>query len=227
MKKILCFDFDSTVVTKESLDEVLTLALETHPDKDNLVKSVEGITNQGMNGAIDFCESLKLRLETCPVYKHHFEQVGANLCEEVTTGFETLFSWLRSEDWEIFVVSGGFRLSILPVAAKLGVPATHVFAQEAFFDDSGLCIGIDEENILFTDEGKGPVVEYIRSTTSGADACEIVLVGDGSNDLKAYELGKVDHFIGFGGNVVREKVRQESPNFALSAIELKDFITQI
>ncbi len=44
------FDFDSTLVSKESLDEVIALALADSPDRIEQTEAVAAITDKGIGG---------------------------------------------------------------------------------------------------------------------------------------------------------------------------------
>ena len=48
----------------------------------------------------------------------------------------------------------------------------------------------------------------------------LVMIGDGATDMET--CPPADGFIGFGGNVIREKVRDHSPWFVTSFQELLD-----
>ena len=61
MPYIFIFDFDSTIITKESLDEVLLFSVED-AQKDSTRNALEKITSQGMNGEIDLKESIEKRI---------------------------------------------------------------------------------------------------------------------------------------------------------------------
>ena len=47
----LVFDFDSTVVAVEGLDELARIALADDPDRERTVEAIEAITRDGMSGA--------------------------------------------------------------------------------------------------------------------------------------------------------------------------------
>lgn len=214
---IVFFDFDSTVVTKESLDEVIALALSEHPDRDKLVAEIEAITNLGMAGELAFTESVRRRIAVAPLTLEHFEAVGQMLLEHVTPGMKEVFAYLHEEGIPVCIISGGFFESILPVATELAVSPADVFTNQALFDEMGNLHGVDESSLLWTDAGK---TQAIQAVTSGRNMSSAVLVGDGANDLAAYKTGAVDTFIGFGGNVTREPVKAAAPHWAASANEL-------
>lgn len=219
------FDFDSTVCTKESLDEVISLALEGHQYQALLVSQVEDITNRGMSGELDFIESVKARFEVCPLDLSHFEIVGKNLTQSLTLGMDHLFSWLKNEGWTVYIISGGFRPSILPSAQVLGLTEDQVFTNDVVCDDQGMIKEIDESSWLWTNEGKARVVNFLRTQKNSEGP--FVLIGDGANDLAAFSAGAVDHFVGFGANVAREKIKVKAPNFVYSTDELKILLQKI
>ncbi len=219
------FDFDSTVVTKESLDEVIASALADHPNKAAMTAQVEDITNQGMNGELDFKASVEARLAVCPLNRGHFEAVGEALKNHLTPGMAELFSWLSDRDWDIYIVRGGMWPSVWPVAEGLGLDQAHVFANGLRWDEEGNAEGPDPSNLLHTNYGKTPVIEWLADTRDLP--LPLVLVGDGSNDLAAFKAGAIDHFIGFGGNVVRAKVQAEASAFVHSVSELQAKLEKI
>jgi D-3-phosphoglycerate dehydrogenase len=212
------FDFDSTVCTRESLDEVIALALKEYPDQEGLVGQVEAITNQGMNGEIDFKESVRARFKICPLNKAHFLLTGQHLKHCLTPGFKDLFEWLKQNQWNIYIVSGGFMPSIAPAIEHLGLRIDRLFTNGLRFDEGGNVTGPDESSLLWTNHGKTQVINYLKDAQKLTGP--LVLVGDGSNDLAAFKAGVVDHFIGFGGNVVRPKVKSAAPNFVTKAEDL-------
>ena len=219
------FDFDSTVCTKESLDEVITLALKEYPEQKGLVEKVEKITNQGMNGELDFMESVQARLAVCPLNSAHFSLTGEHLKHCLTPGFADVFEYLIRQNWDIYIVSGGFLTSILPSVKWLGLDPNRVFANGLRLTGNGDVLGVDESSLLWTNQGKTKVINHLK------DAQKIkgltVLVGDGSNDLAAFASGAVDHFVGFGGNVERAKVKAEAPHYAHTTEDIISFLKKL
>ncbi len=211
------FDFDSTVVTKETLDEVVALALGERKDKKALVKEIEAITRLGMEGKLPFTQSLTRRIHVAPLSREHFTEVGEMMLEHITEGMPEIFAWLREQKVPTYIVSGGVRECIAPVAEHLGVPAAHTMTNEALFSKKGQLIGMNTKSLLWSDEGKGGAIRHVKKT-AGLGTC--VLVGDGSNDLAAYTNGAVELFCGFGANVVRKAVRAKAPQWAASSEEL-------
>lgn len=222
MQLHLFFDFDSTIVSKESLDEVIGYALGAHPEKESLQKSVEEITNLGMEGKIDFKESLARRMSVVPLIRSHFEYVGSMLLEHITDGMMPLFQKLTDSKVDVYIISGGFRDSILPVAEKLGVSENHIFTNDVHYDKEGNVTSINTSSICYTNEGKAPVIAHIKETRGLTG--KTIMIGDGANDLKAYELGIADNFIGFTANVSRDIMRERAPQTASTTEKLSSLI---
>ncbi len=123
---------------------------------------------------------------------------------------------------EVYIISGGFKTSILPVAKLLGVHADNVWANTYTTDQSGVLTGVDTDNPCFTDFGKSPVIEAI--VRKNAPPRPYVMVGDGANDLAAFESDAVDHFCGFAGNKARTVILERAPRVAYTTSELRDFL---
>ncbi len=224
MRPVAFFDFDSTLVSKESLDTVIAYALEDTPDKDHIVATIESITNRGMNGEIPFTESARLRLATLPLHRSHFEHVGTLLTEHITPGMPELFLWLTTRGVDTYIISGGFYESVSPTATLLRVPAERVYTNRCTYDNTGMVQGPDKTSLLWTDKGKDPV---IRNILSRYEHSVSALVGDGANDLAAYAQGAVDHFCGFGAHVVRPKVQNEAPHFARTTDAVHTWLAKV
>ena len=64
MKKAdyIIIDFDSTFISKESLDMLAEACLKKHKNRHKIIKQVQTITDQGMSGKIDFRDSLDKRI---------------------------------------------------------------------------------------------------------------------------------------------------------------------
>lgn len=224
MSRVVFFDFDSTVVTKESLDEVLAYALSDNPNKEQLVRDIEAITNRGMNGEIGLNESVQLRLAVVPLFKTQVQQVGAMLAQHVTQGMPELFAWLQTHDVSTYIVSGGFSDAIVPTATLLNVPEAQVITNRFTYDTTGKVTGADPSTIIWKNEGKAAVVRHVLSQFESPVSA---LIGDGSNDLAAYTQGAVQYFCGFGAHAVRPKVQAAAPAFVYTAADAQTWLAKV
>lgn len=212
---VIFFDFDSTVVTKETLDEAISLALAQHPERERLVREVEAITRLGMEGKLDFTESVRQRVAVVTLSKRLLEDTGRAMTEHLTPGMKDLFAWLEDRA-HTYIVSGGFKECVAPTARVLGVPEERTLTNRFLFEDDRV-VGVDETSHLWTAEGKGPALHAMRALHPDET---FIMIGDGMNDYRAYEGGAADVFVGFGGNVVREAVRENAPHFTHSSQDL-------
>lgn len=218
------FDFDSTVVSKETLDDAIARALHAHPERKRIVREIEDVTRLGMEGKLDFTESVRRRLEVVPLTRAHLEETGTAMKDALTPGIEDVFDWLREQNHPTYIVSGGFEECIAPVAEQLEIPKDRRLSNRFVFSPDGLVTGVDEASLLWTSEGKTPALRTMRANHSEEP---LIMIGDGMNDYRAYESGAADHFIGFGGHVVRQPVKDKAPHFAHSTAELWDLLKKL
>lgn len=218
------FDFDSTVVSKESLDEVIALALAHAPEdeRQELRQQVEEVTTAGMEGTLPFTDSVLKRLAVTPLRNEHFTQIGDALMADITPDLPELVAELQAKQYQIYIISGGFRPCLLPTAVKLGIAPERVFANTYQTNQQGIVLSPDTDNPCFTDQGKVHVIQHIATTEQPPRP--YMMVGDGSNDLRAYTEGVVDYFCGFTTHVERAIIKAQAPQQAASVAELRNFI---
>lgn len=105
---------------------------------------------------------------------------------------------------------------INPVAELLNInKESHVYANTLLFNEQGEYKGFDESELTSESGGKGKAIEDLKSKH---DYKSVIMIGDGATDLEA--CPPADGFIGFGGNVVRDKVKLNSSWFVHSFQEL-------
>ena len=185
-----CFDFDSTLIDRESLDEILARVLA---GRSGDAAEVRRITAAGMEGEIDFRRSMERRLAIARPTRAQVEEYGREAVEYLTPGIARLVSGLEGEVW---IVSGGLREVLLPVAEKLGVPAERVVGTVAAWDPDGSLRGLVR---------CGPKEEALRGL-AGAWPRPRIAVGDGMSDYALLLAGCVDHFVAFTGHARRAAV---------------------
>lgn len=201
--RAVCFDVDSTVVTEEGID-VLAEFCGAGP-------AVAEWTKKAMGGSVPFHVALEARLN---LIKPSQEQVAQCLQQHplvFTPGMEELMSALKQKGKVVYLVSGGFRQMIHPIANVLDIPHDRVFANNILFAANGSYAGFDANEPTSRAGGKAVVVESLKKTLS-----PVIMVGDGATDMEA----NADAFIGFGGIVVRDNVKNGSDWFAMSAREM-------
>lgn len=199
------FDFDSTLVTLESFDELIKAAIADHPDRRNIEREIESITDAGMNGEIDLSESLARRLRVARIEEQHVIAVRTLLAASITPGMQEVIGFLHAQACPSFIMSGGFLELIYPVADTLAIPLEHCFANE-FFKANGVVTGIDFANPLARSSGKAEIISGMKQ----AGNRHIICIGDGMSDAIPYLQGIADEFWGFFQNKDRPKVREKA-----------------
>ncbi len=191
----ICFDCDSTLSRIEGIDE---LARDC-----GVGAQVKRLTNRAMDGEIPLESVYGQRLALIRPGRAAIDALAQRYIDERVDGVLELFSELRRQGKPVHIISGGIRQAILPLADYLGLPEQYVHAVDVYFDSQGVYQGFDQQSPLARSGGKAQVCRFINS---GGEA--IVMVGDGQTDLEAKQAGAF--FIGFGGVVVRETVKQQA-----------------
>ena len=211
------FDFDSTIISCESLEVILENNLRASPEK---AERIREITEQGIRGALPFGESLRLRLSIASPTRSQVEEFGKKALEWVTPGVEELISELLESKAEVWIVSGGLRESLLPVAKKLQVPENRVLGVSLKWGEDGSFAGIDPDNPFSRSKWEG-VKRHIDGWRR-----PIIAVGDAMSDYLLYEKGLVDRFILFTQYFRCEELVKKHPVEAATMEDVKALITK-
>lgn len=197
--KNVVFDCDSTLTFIEGVDEIAKLK--------GLDEEVKRITHQGMNGEISFAESLYRRLSLLKPTRKNVEYLYDLYVHNLIDDVPQLVKALQFLGKEVYIATGGFQPAVEKLAEYLGIDKKNVFGVHLKFGKNEDFVGL-RKNHLTSRGGKKRVLREISK--SG----QTLFVGDGATDLEAKEV--VDLFVGFGGVVVREVVKRNSPLFIKS-----------
>lgn len=197
----VCFDVDSTFCEDESIDEIAAFL--------GVGDQVAALTAQAMGGSVKFEDALAARLGLMGLSRRRLEEFLAAHPPRLSPGIPELVAKLQSRDTAVFLVSGGFRQVINPIAESLGIPLARVFANTLLFepDGDGAYAGFDANEHTSRSGGKANAIREIKATHGYK---RIVMVGDGATDLEARAPDAAAAFIGYGGVV-------ERPNIAAAA----------
>ena len=197
----VCFDVDSTVCQDEAIDEFANFLGKG--------KEVALCTQQAMGGNMSFREALRLRLNLMHPTRAQMEEYADSHKIRLTNGISELISELQQRNIPVYLISGGFRRLILPIADLLGIPRSHVYANELLFDGNGNYNGFDLSEPTSDNGnksvGKAGVCGQLKAKNGYK---RLIMIGDGATDAEA--CPPADAFVGFGGNQVRENVRKLS-----------------
>eukprot|EP01134_Creolimax_fragrantissima_P008102 CFRG8102T1 len=205
----VCFDVDSTVIQHEGIDELADVC--------GVGEDVAAWTKKAMEGNTLFEDSLKARLALIkPSEKDISKCLERGL--GLTNGVRELILKLKKSGKDVYLVSGGFRQMIYPVAAELGIPEDHVYANNILFNEVGEYAGFDSSEPTSRTGGKPKVIEMLIA--SGLK--RVVMIGDGATDMEARPPAIL--FIGFGEHNRREKVEAGADFFAMDMKTISDLM---
>ena len=207
-------DFDSTFTRVEALDVLAEIVLAHSSKKDAVVEAIHEITNRGMNGELDFRESLTLRLDLLKANKDDIHHLAERLKAQISPSFERNQKHLSALKDTVYVVSNGFKEFIVPVIEAYGLLPEKVYANTFVYDAEGNIIGFDTENPLSRNGGKSLVIKDLHLNG------DVYVIGDGANDLEIWKAGYANKFYLFTENVEREKVKKEADHFASTVDEI-------
>ena len=156
------------------------------------------LTQRAMDGEIPLDTVYGARLALIRPTLHEIAALSNAYRKAIDPDAERVIATLRERGVHLFLVSGGIRRAIAPLASQLGFQRDDLFAVELRWDESGAYVGFDTESPLTSQDGK---LEIVRSLPLDRPA---LAVGDGATDA-AMRPG-VDAFAAFTGFVERENV---------------------
>ncbi|EPB67803.1 putative phosphoserine phosphatase SerB [Ancylostoma ceylanicum] len=132
----VAFDVDSTVCQDEAIDELANYL--------GVGEAVANVTRQAMNGNARFRHALQARLEVMRPTYDQLEAYANETKPKLTPGIRQLIIALHKRGTDVYLVSGGFRRLIYPVADILGIDRKRIYANEILFDKNKNYAGFDE-----------------------------------------------------------------------------------
>ena len=169
MRRLICFDMDSTLIETEVIDELAIRA--------GVGDEVKAITESAMRGEIDFTESFTRRVA---LLKGLDESVMQEIAENlpITEGVDRLMYVLKKYGYKIAILSGGFTYFGQHLQKKYGID--YVYANELEIID-GKLTGRYFGDVV---DGKRKA-ELLRliAQVEKVDIAQTIAVGDGANDL--------------------------------------------
>ncbi|MCG8327068.1 MAG: phosphoglycerate dehydrogenase [Chitinophagales bacterium] len=210
----LIIDFDSTFTRLEALDLLTEIVLDGDPKKDHVLQQIQDITNQGMEGLLDFRQSLTQRLDLLRIHRDDVQKLSDRLKHMISDSFMRNQSHFQALKDNVYIVSNGFKSFIVPVVTHYGLLAENVYANEFVYDAAGYVDGFNTLNPLSNSGGKSKVIQQLNL---GGD---VYVIGDGANDLEIRKAGFANKFYLFTENVERERVKPEADHIAPNVDEI-------
>ena len=170
MRRLICFDMDSTLIQTECIDELA--------DRAGVGDQVKAITESAMRGEIDFKESFTRRVALLKgLDSSVFEDIANKM--PITEGVDRLMAVLKRCGYKIAILSGGFTYFGEFLQRKYGID--YVYANELEIDDNGKLTGRYVGEIV-DGHRKAELLKLIAQVEK-VNLAQTIAVGDGANDL--------------------------------------------
>ena len=173
MRRVICFDMDSTLIQTEVIDELAVRA--------GVGDQVKEITELAMQGKIDFSESFKQRVKLLKgLDVSVMKEIVENL--PITEGLDRLIAVLKKVGFKIAILSGGF--TYFGNYLKERYQLDYMYANELEIVDGKLTGNYIGD--IVDAKRKAELLRLIAQVEK-VDIRQTVAVGDGANDLLMLE----------------------------------------
>ena len=170
MRRLICFDMDSTLIQTECIDELAK--------RNGVGDKVAEITARAMRGEIDFKESFTQRVA---LLKGLDVAVMKDIAENlpITEGTDRLMSVLKKCGYKIAILSGGFTYFGEYLQRKYNID--YVYANELEIGEDGKLTGRYVGEIV--DGTRKAELLRLIAQVEKINLAQTIAVGDGANDL--------------------------------------------
>ncbi len=170
MRRLICFDMDSTLIQTECIDELAR--------RNGVYEQVAAITASAMRGEIDFKESFTQRVA---LLKGLDASVMKDIVEHmpITEGTDRLMKVLKTYGYKIAILSGGFTYFGEALQRRYGID--YVYANELEIGEDGKLTGRYLGEIV-DGKRKAELLKLIAQVEK-VNLAQTIAVGDGANDL--------------------------------------------
>lgn len=170
MRRLICFDMDSTLIQAECIDELAR--------RNGVYEQVAAITASAMRGEIDFKESFTQRVA---LLKGLDASVMKDIVEHmpITEGTDRLMKVLKTYGYKIAILSGGFTYFGEALQRRYGID--YVYANELEIGEDGKLTGRYLGEIV-DGKRKAELLKLIAQVEK-VNLAQTIAVGDGANDL--------------------------------------------
>ena len=170
MRRLICFDMDSTLIQAECIDELAR--------RHGVYDQVAAITERAMRGEIDFKESFTERVA---LLRGLDISVMQDIAEHlpITEGTDRLMKVLKTCGYKIAILSGGFTFFGEYLQRRYGID--YVYANELEVGEDGKLTGRYVGEVV-DGRRKADLLRLIAMTEK-VNIAQTIAVGDGANDL--------------------------------------------
>ncbi len=210
---LIFFDCDSTLSAIEGIDELARFKGKEW--------RVAVLTQKAMDGDLDLAEVYGKRLQAIRPTRGQLKAIEERYWETLVPDAREVIAALQFLGKQVFIISGGLAEPVRGFGGRLGVAPENIRAVELEYNQlSGDWWRYYEpqtqtaqtylaynEGPLTVSSGKPAIVRELAADKPGRK----MMIGDGSSDLATRSV--VDLFIGFGGVVARQKVKDQADVF--------------
>ncbi len=202
-RRLVCFDMDSTLIQTEVINELAKHA--------GVGEQVASITEEAMQGKLDFSESFRRRMALLKgLDESVLQEIANNL--PIMEGAERLIKNLKAYGFKTAILSGGFTYFGNFLQAKFGIDYVHANTLE--FADGKLTGNVIDP--IVNGEMKAKLLKKIAKQ-EGISSAQTIAVGDGANDLPMLSAAGLG--IAFRAKpLVRESAKQSLSTHGLDSI---------
>ena len=174
--KLAVFDFDSTLMDGETIN----LLAKAYGTEEEVMK----ITQEAMNGELDFYHSLVKRVGTL---KGMPLALVEEVCNNLTYfyGAKELIKALKNKDYKVVVFSGGFDEGVNAAKKILGY---DMHFSNTLHHRNGILTGEVGGEMMFS-YSKGRMLRKVQAILCVGEE-DTIVVGDGANDISMFPYAK-------------------------------------
>lgn len=170
--KLAVFDFDSTLMDGETIDELAKAY--------GVFDNVQAITKSAMEGKKDFYFSLKERVKLLSGMQ---ENLAIDICKNLPliNGAKDIISEMKNRGYKVVCFSGGFKFATSYFREILGLDADF---SNTLCVENGVLNGEVGGEMMFGDS-KGNMLLLLQRLLQ-VDIDDTIAIGDGANDLSMF-----------------------------------------
>lgn len=206
----IIFDFDSSFLSKESIDILVKVGLEkmTATKRQASINALDQVFTETEAGKITRGQKINHQLKIAQITRDDIKTAAERLQKYLLPSVESVLKCFIEEQKNIILFSRGIDEMLFPLTEKLGIPIENVFANLVIYNEQAQAIGVDETNPLFLLNGKVYLAESLKNQQrlNGLTAA----VGNCGADLSIQKSGIADYFIYFANLYAEPWIRKDA-----------------